>query len=958
MSDAHIRLVHTSGACEIDLGRRELRVLGSPVPVGGRAFEIIAVLARSAGELVTKDELMNRIWPGAIVMENTLHVHAAAIRKALGPNRRLLKTESGRGYRLLGDWIARRHDVAAPPVGLQRMRVDGDSPVTNFPAPVTRLVGRTAAVARLRDLISAYRVVTLTGPGGIGKTSLALKVARGVVGEYADGGWLVELAALTDPTLVPTALAVVLRLPTGPTTVTPEAVAQYIGDKKLLLVLDNCEHVIGPVASLAETILALCPHTTIVATSRETLRIQGEHVYRVPPLEVPAPGRDEVDDILRHSAVELFIARTSALDTGFSPHAGELPSIGTICRQLDGIPLAIEFAAAHASAFGVRSVVAGLHDRFALLTRGRRTALPRHRTLRGVLDWSYELLPEAEQRLLRHLAIFSGGFTLDAAAAVVSDGGVDSSFVMEGIANLVAKSLVVLDRDTASRWYLLETIQAYGLAALVRYGETDRAARRHAEYFRDLFMPPSSGLNMRLSDADLVSRIREIDNVRAALDWSFSTRGDKDVGRDLTAAYALVWLHRALNSECRERCEQALLGLEPDGRQNMWRRMLLQIALATALYAPAGESEQARSMATEAFEFAEVLGDFDTQVWALATLAVWNGMDRDHGAARIAVERLQRIADRVGDPAMVAVANRRTGSLQYMGGRFGEAQQSFERVVLFRFTIDDRQPAFWSFPFHHPSMSRAMLAEVLLLRGFAERAFNEAQANLDESDVMDHQLSLHRLFTFRVCWIAILIGDLVTADREIAGMIELATRLNAPFWLATGRTLEAKVMVKRRAFAEALSTLRGTYEMRGRTRQLFSQDLKATIAEAFAGVGQFGEALVAVDEAIDGASQPGAEVWYVPEFLRIKGEILLQQAADGSVSAAEDCFKRASGMAREQGASFWELRIALSFARLRHMQSRHDEARALLLPVYARFTEGFGTTDLRAAKALLDELPG
>src|SRR5215468_6628125 len=186
------RPVYASGECEIDLARRELRVLGSPVPVGGRAFEIIEVLAQSAGELVTKDELMNRIWPGTVVMENTLHVHAAAVRKALGPYRGLLKTESRRGYRLLGDWTVRRHDAAKPPVGLQQIRVTGESPATNFPAAVAPLIGRSASQQRLQDLVSAYRVVTLTGPGGIGKTALALEVARSLVGEFADGGWLVE----------------------------------------------------------------------------------------------------------------------------------------------------------------------------------------------------------------------------------------------------------------------------------------------------------------------------------------------------------------------------------------------------------------------------------------------------------------------------------------------------------------------------------------------------------------------------------------------------------------------------------------------------------------------------------------------------------------------------------------------------------------------------------------------
>lgn len=212
MPDESVWLVHAAGACEIDLTRRELRIVGTRVPVGGRAFEVIELLARSVGEIVTKNELMDRIRRGAIVTENTLHVHAMAVRKALGPYRTLLKTESRRGYRLLGDWTVRRHDVATPPGGLQRMRVDGESPVTNFPATVTRLVGRKAAVARLRDLLSAYRVVTLTGPGGIGKTSLALKAARGIVSDFPDGGWLVELAPLTDQSLVPAAVAGVLGL--------------------------------------------------------------------------------------------------------------------------------------------------------------------------------------------------------------------------------------------------------------------------------------------------------------------------------------------------------------------------------------------------------------------------------------------------------------------------------------------------------------------------------------------------------------------------------------------------------------------------------------------------------------------------------------------------------------------------------------------------------------------------
>ncbi|MGZ5902003.1 MAG: ATP-binding protein, partial [Reyranella sp.] len=415
------------------------------MPIGGRAFEIIEVLVQSAGELVTKDELMSRIWPGAVVMENTLHVHAGAVRKALGPYRGLLKTESRRGYRLLGHWAVRHHDAASAPVDRQQSRAAGESPANNIPATATRLVGRSAAVQRLQDLVSAYRVVTLTGPGGIGKTSLALQLARRVVGEFADGGWLVELAALSDPDLVPSAVAGVLGLRLGSDIISPEAVARVIAGKRLLLVLDNCEHVISGAATLAEVLARLCPRATILATSREVLRIEGEYAYRVPSLDVPATERVAADEVLGHSAPALFVARAQELGSDFSSDATSLLTIAAICRRLDGIPLAIEFAAARAATLGIEPVATALRDRFALLTSGRRTALPRHRTLRATLDWSYDLLADPERLLLQRLAVFSGGFSLAAARAVAGRGEDPEAEIADGVASLVAKSLVTPD---------------------------------------------------------------------------------------------------------------------------------------------------------------------------------------------------------------------------------------------------------------------------------------------------------------------------------------------------------------------------------------------------------------------------------------------------------------------------------------------------------------------------------
>ena len=376
------------------------------------------------------------------------------------------------------------------------MRVAVNLAATNFPA-LSHASLAARRQWRVTRSLSAYRVVTLTGPGGIGKTALALKVARRVLGEFDDGGWLVELASLSDPDLVPSAVAGVLGLKLGGEDVSAEAVRAPsateapAGSRQL-----RACHRRG--AILAETFVRLCPRTTILTTSREVLRIQGEYVYRVPPLEVPAIGREEPDHILGHSAVELFIARTKALDSDFSSRAANLaddrrdlsaPRRHTARHRICG------GARRH---IGFEQVAIGLRDRFALLTSGRRTAVPRHRTLRATLDWSYELLSEPERRLLRRLAVFPAGFTLPAAAAVVDNVDGIESRLAYGITSLVHKSLVTLDRSTSTtRWNLLETIRAYALEKLAAHDEIGVAARRHAEYYWNLFELAESEVGAR-----------------------------------------------------------------------------------------------------------------------------------------------------------------------------------------------------------------------------------------------------------------------------------------------------------------------------------------------------------------------------------------------------------------------------------------------------------------------------
>ena len=801
------------------------------------------------------------------------------------------------------------------------MRVDGESPVTNFPVSVTRLVGRTAAVARLRDLVSAYRVVTLTGPGGIGKTSLALKVARGVVGEFADGGWLVELASLSDPALVPTAAAGVLGLLIGPASVTAEAVARSIGDKKLLLVLDNCEHLIEAAATLTETLVALCPHTTIITTSRETLRIQGEHVYRVPPLEVPAPGQDAAEHILSHGAVELFIARTKALDSGFSPHAGELPSIGAICRHLDGIPLAIEFAAAHASTSGIQQVADGLHDRFALLTRGRRTALPRHRTLRGVLDWSYELLSEPERVLLRHLAIFSGGFTVEAAAAVTGDVA-DRASAIDRVANLVAKSLVLLDRDTPSRWYLLDTIRAYALEKLALEGERETAARRHAMYFRDLFPRSSLASHAGVATHDRAGRVREMDNVRAALDWCFSAGGDTALGVDLTAGYGL-WL---------------------------------RLDVGISMFDVTGDVRQSPDFLTSALETAEALDDLEAQARALQLLFNHHSFRAERDKALQAATQFSRVANRIGDAAVSSMADRLMGIALVMLCRPREARQFLERYLKADHSPPDQRRSF-GFAEDHPALTRVFLSLALWLLGFIDQAWREVRASLDGLRAADPPLVLFRVLYFGVSRIVPATGDLAAAEQCNARLVEAATEINSPFWQTAERFASGKLMIGWGEFAQGVAVLNDAFDTCRRTGWRMSYpEFKGALATGLVGLGQLDEALAAVNEGLDGAAwgEHGHDLFFA-ELLRIKGEIQLRR---GAVTAAEDSFRAAIDIAREQEALFWELRAALCLARVRANQGRGGEARRLVAQVYDRFIEGFETPDLRAAKAFLDELPG
>lgn len=939
-------MIYACEPWEVDVSRRELRSRGAPVTLGNRAFQIVEVLAQARGRLVAKDDLMDRIWPGAIVGENTLQVHISAVRKALGSDRDLLKTSHGRGYRLAGDWTVQDGEAIEPPPLPPSRSPHEEYSRTNLPAGISELVGRSAAIQRVRDLASAYRVVTLTGPGGIGKTVLAMKAASDLLADFQDGAWLVELASLSDTALAPSAVAGTLKLTPGDR-VTAESLARAIGDRHLLLVLDNCEHLIDAVAILVEILMRLCPHTTVLLTSREILRIQGETVFRVPALDVPAPGQQALDSVLGHSAVELFVTRAKALDTGFSPRLEDLPSITEICRHLDGIPLAIEFAAARAAFVGTEQVATGLRDRFALLTSGRRTAVPRHRTLRAALDWSYQLLSREEQDLLCRLAIFPAGFSFEAAQAVGGMGHADP-VIVEELSSLVSKSLCERVNSTLpTRWRLLETIRAYALGKLHEKGEYSEVARRHAEYYRDLIRPVAASSAAWLDRDDVARCGRELDNVRAALDWAFSPGGDNEIGASLTVAFAPIWQSLSILGECRDRIECMLATRPPTavpepGEWRMW------VTYSHALAMTLRPIDGSRAAIKRAMELAAGNEDPDLQAGLLHVQWSVEFTSGAHRAALIAARRLVEVTSQSGD-AMRLAGERILGSSLLFAGELTEAQDLLQRVVDFyvapsaghHSTLFRRDPQM---------LGRARLARALALRGFLDRAYAEALSCFDRAQASGVGITVCWVVNDALCPIALMRGDLGTAARAIAAMSDWATRLDAALWKAMAACWKGRLALERGEFAKGIELLSPTLEASGRSGwQMGYVEFLACLAEGLADCGRLDEAHSTLGRAIASAGRNGEE-WYRAELKRLEGELLLRRSDE----AAENRFREAMTIAREQGALSLELRAALGLAKLRLAQHPSEEVKPILTSIYDRFTEGFDTPDLRSARTLLD----
>ncbi|MFJ2693166.1 ATP-binding protein [Pseudomonas sp. NPDC087336] len=919
------------GPYRIYPGQRLVMESERPLRLGRRAMDILLILLEHAGKVVSKQDLMAQVWPDSVVEEINLRVHMAALRKALGDGQagqRYIVTVAQRGYSFVAPCSLEQTGR-----GPQSDAVESSG--HNLPLRRTRLIGRQVLVDSLVAQLPRQRFITLVGPGGIGKTTVALRVAEQLIGRYRDGIRLLDLTPINDPAMISGHLAAVLELSLHDSE-PMNSLATFLRERHMLLVIDNCEHLIDSVALLCESLLRGAPQVHILATSRESLRAEGEFVQRLESLDCPPPiAVLDRAQAMGFSALQLFVERAMANHDSFELTDTQLPLVIDICRRLDGIPLALELAAAQVANLGLQGLLKQLQESFRWLTHSSQTTLGRHQTLRTTLDWSFNLLNACEQTCLRRLGIFGGGFTLESAAAVIVGEHIEPREVFGSITQLVAKSLLNVDVGDEEVFYrLLDTTRSYALEKLEQSAELPATRDRHAQRCLALMQQAQNDWEHIPTGQWIERYARGLQDIRAALDWGLSASGPHALAIRLTATSTPLWQELSLLNEYGGYVRKALTLLDAAPEPCPQLKMLLKLALGSTCYHAQGGTAETVEAFVSARALANQCNDVAGQLRAVSGhLAV----NLSCGHYQMALEQSEQF-DRLGlhsDAALSLSTHRLRVLTLHFAGDQQRARMNAEEVIqrmahsghLNRFTHG------FGVQYDQSVAALTILARILWIQGHPEQAWRTARQALDVALQINHGTSICYTLALSGCLIAHYNGDCQTARELLRLLLEQAQKHSVLLFYTWARH--------------------------------YAQVIDSTDAPALPrpGVGLIKEIMVTldsglVDDDLLQRAETGAAGWSTAEILRARANALLAVECPVKNCAAESLLIKALNVAKAQGALAWELRSATSLARLWQRQGRYRQARELLSPIYQRFTEGHATPDLVAVQRLLAELQG
>ncbi len=893
--------------------------------------------------MVSHEALFAQVWPHTVVVESSVRVHMSALRKALGDGvggAHYIASLPGRGYKFVMSVSTKDkpQDVTPTQAPVASSWSTGPAVPQALPSRLCSIVGREATLAALSIKLQHHRLLTIVGSGGIGKTTVALALAEAAAGRHAEGALFVDLAPLGDPALVPAALAAAIGVPVPAQSSWPTLEAT-VAARDLLIVLDNCEHLIAAAAALAERVLRAAPRMRILATSREPLEAESETVHRLEALAMPTAEQGlSVADALGFPALRLFVDRATASADDFELAPGNLAAVVRLCRHLDGVPLAIELAAARVGSLGIHALAERLEDVFRLLRRGRRTVLPRHQTLQALLDWSHGLLSDEERRVLYRLSAFRSSFTLEAAAQLASCDRISAGQVTTCVLDLVSRSLVEHEPGDSQHYRLLFIERLYAWERLMADDDANDIGCRHAACIRDLLACANAELgDPRVTVADWRAKHQMlVADIRAAHKWADGPGGDRLLGAELVAESGRLLLELGLNDELLARGLDALAAVRAS--DCAWPQ--IELRLLTLLCALGGQSllpgrEMPAGLTVQLDELARRIGTPMQRLSALQAQCINTFGNGDYPRVLELAARFEAMPVTSDDPAGTdaRLIGRRFRALgQHYLGEHGVAWSDAEHVLEHASAPHRGRP----YAQQPAQVSMGLVqARILWLQGHADRALQRALDTLAYAEDA-HPFSLSQSLALAVIPILLWRGEDERALSFLARLVDHDLAHLQSFWLAWCDSY-CRVLALRGLDVEPVRQRLGPGWSLPSAMQ---SDMLGTLVSELVGPAQ----VARVEAGIVG--------WCAPEVLRVHGERLLSM--DERQAEAEGVLQGALELARRQQARAWELRAASSVATLWHRTGRGPAARRLLADTVAGFDEGLGCADLRRAQCLLE----